>query len=60
MSQLRNPYQIPTIDSIGIDIWTMDKGIIFDNIVVDKNPEKAIQGWDAARLSGSKTSLDGP
>ena len=26
----------------------MDKGIIFDNIVVDKNPEKAIQGWDAA------------
>ena len=45
---LRNPYQIPTIDSIGIDIWTMDKGIIFDNIVVDKNPEKAIQGWDAA------------
>lgn len=37
---LRHPYQIPTIDSIGIDIWTMDKGILFDNIVIDKNPEK--------------------
>ena len=39
-SVARHPYQIPTIDSIGIDIWTMDKGILFDNIVIDKNPEK--------------------
>lgn len=38
-----SPYKIPTIDSIGIDIWTMDKGIIFDNIVVDKNPEKVLK-----------------
>ena len=36
-----NPYMLPTIDSVGIDIWTMDKGIMFDNIVVDSNPEKA-------------------
>lgn len=37
-----NPYMLPTIDSVGIDIWTMDKGIMFDNIVVDSNPEKVI------------------
>ena len=36
-----NPYMLPTIDSVGIDIWTMDKGIMFDNIVIDSNPEKA-------------------
>ncbi|CAK9009723.1 unnamed protein product [Durusdinium trenchii] len=42
-----SPYKIPTIDSIGIDIWTMDKGIIFDNIVVDKNPEKVVEFGEA-------------
>lgn len=42
----RHPYQIPTIDSIGIDIWTMDKGILFDNIVIDKNPEKVAVNSD--------------
>ena len=34
--------RIPKIDSVGIDIWTMDKGIIFDNIVVDKDVEKVL------------------
>lgn len=50
----RNPYQIPTIDSIGIDIWTMDKGIIFDNIVVDKNPEKAAIWGDGMHLKNRR------
>ena len=45
------PYQIPTIDSIGIDIWTMDKGIIFDNIVVDNNPDKVAWCW-SQRVGG--------
>eukprot|EP00931_Biecheleriopsis_adriatica_P070544 TRINITY_DN44304_c0_g1_i1.p1 TRINITY_DN44304_c0_g1~~TRINITY_DN44304_c0_g1_i1.p1 ORF type:complete len:559 (+),score=141.26 TRINITY_DN44304_c0_g1_i1:89-1678(+) len=35
-----SPYKLPKIDSVGIDIWTMNKGIVFDNIVVDSNPEK--------------------
>ena len=35
-----SPYMLPSIDSVGIDIWTMDKGIMFDNIVIDSNPEK--------------------
>ncbi|CAJ1425331.1 unnamed protein product, partial [Effrenium voratum] len=38
-----SPNKIPTIDSVGIDIWTMDKGILFDNIVLDSNPEKVME-----------------
>mmetsp|Transcript_6706 Transcript_6706/g.12174 ORF Transcript_6706/g.12174 Transcript_6706/m.12174 type:complete len:167 (+) Transcript_6706:138-638(+) len=33
---------LPAIDSVGIDIWTMDKGIMFDNIVVDSSPEEVM------------------
>ena len=48
-----NPYMLPTIDSVGIDIWTMDKGIMFDNIVIDSNPEKARgAGREAQRMPG--------
>jgi len=36
------PYMLPTIDAVGIDIWTMSKSIIFDNIVVDSDPEKVL------------------
>jgi len=28
------PSKLPKIDGIGIDIWTMSKGILFDNVVV--------------------------
>mmetsp|Transcript_33506 Transcript_33506/g.72530 ORF Transcript_33506/g.72530 Transcript_33506/m.72530 type:complete len:480 (+) Transcript_33506:137-1576(+) len=34
------PAMLPTIDSVGIDIWTMTKGILFDNIVVSDDLEK--------------------
>ncbi|CAE7354855.1 unnamed protein product [Symbiodinium natans] len=37
-----SPYMLPAIDSVGIDIWTMDKGIMFDNIVIDSSPEKVM------------------
>ena len=41
-NKIDNERRIPKIDSIGIDIWTMDKGIIFDNIVIDKDVEKVL------------------
>jgi len=36
-----NPYVLPTISGVGIDIWTMSKGILFDNIVLGSDPTKA-------------------
>mmetsp|Transcript_41671 Transcript_41671/g.107862 ORF Transcript_41671/g.107862 Transcript_41671/m.107862 type:complete len:540 (+) Transcript_41671:69-1688(+) len=35
------PCVLPVIDSIGIDIWTMNKGILFDNLVVATDAGKA-------------------
>jgi len=37
------PYLLPTISAVGIDIWTMQKGIIFDNIIVATDPQRAQQ-----------------
>lgn len=28
------PYLLPKIDAVGIDIWTMSKGLMFDNILI--------------------------
>merc|ERR1712232_206025 len=36
------PYILPVIDSVGIDIWTMSSGILFDNMVISTEPEKAV------------------
>jgi len=36
-----SPYILPTIDSVGIDIWTMNSGIVFDNIVISNDIAKA-------------------
>jgi len=35
------PCILPKIDSVGIDVWTMSKGIMFDNILVASDPAKA-------------------
>lgn len=35
------PYILPIISGVGIDIWTMSKGIIFDNIVISIDQAKA-------------------
>jgi calnexin len=35
------PALLPTISAVGIDIWTMSKGIIFDNILVATDAKKA-------------------
>jgi len=42
------PCMLPQIDSVGIDIWTMSKGIMFDNIVVATDPAKAKAFGDAS------------
>lgn len=34
------PYRLPEINAIGIDIWTISKGLIFDNIVLDTDADK--------------------
>merc|ERR550532_2229809 len=43
------PYILPRIDAVGIDIWTMSKGILFDNIVIATDYAKATsfadQSW---------------
>jgi len=41
------PSALPKIDSVGIDIWTMSKGILFDNIVVSTDVAKAKAFGDA-------------
>jgi hypothetical protein len=35
------PYLLPKIDSVGIDIWTMSGGMLFDNIAFAKDAAKA-------------------
>lgn len=35
------PCILPTIDSVGIDIWTMQGGILFDNFIIDTDPKRA-------------------
>merc|ERR1711879_205510 len=35
------PCILPKIDAVGIDIWTMSKGIVFDNILVSTDYAKA-------------------
>merc|ERR1719458_506300 len=35
------PCILPPIDSVGFDLWTMSKGIMFDNILVSNDVEKA-------------------
>eukprot|EP00747_Dinoflagellata_sp_TGD_P114733 gnl/TRDRNA2_/TRDRNA2_171993_c3_seq10.p1 gnl/TRDRNA2_/TRDRNA2_171993_c3~~gnl/TRDRNA2_/TRDRNA2_171993_c3_seq10.p1 ORF type:complete len:396 (+),score=124.03 gnl/TRDRNA2_/TRDRNA2_171993_c3_seq10:384-1571(+) len=35
------PAILPKIDSVGIDIWTMQGGILFDNVLVSSSVEKA-------------------
>eukprot|EP00929_Paragymnodinium_shiwhaense_P002365 TRINITY_DN102594_c0_g1_i1.p1 TRINITY_DN102594_c0_g1~~TRINITY_DN102594_c0_g1_i1.p1 ORF type:complete len:548 (+),score=173.11 TRINITY_DN102594_c0_g1_i1:80-1645(+) len=35
------PYILPKIDSVGIDIWTMSSGIMFDNMVISTDVAKA-------------------
>ncbi|CAE8625945.1 unnamed protein product [Polarella glacialis] len=35
------PAILPAIDGVGIDIWTMNKGMIFDNILIATDPAKA-------------------
>jgi len=35
------PCILPPIDSVGLDLWTMSKGIMFDNILVSTDVEKA-------------------
>jgi len=42
------PCILPAIDSVGIDIWTMSKGIIFDNIVISADVGKAKAFADAS------------
>lgn len=37
----KQPCVLPTIDSIGIDIWTMQGGILFDNFIVSTDIAKA-------------------
>lgn len=37
----QNPAILPKIDSLGIDIWTMQSGILFDNFVISTDVEKA-------------------
>lgn len=34
------PYRVPEINAVGIDIWTISKGLIFDNIVLDTDADK--------------------
>merc|ERR1719162_2219695 len=34
------PCILPKIDSVGIDIWTMQKGILFDNFVIATDPKR--------------------
>ena len=46
---------LPAIDSVGIDIWTMDKGIMFDNIVIDSSPEKAF-GSSPSQVGNSENT----
>lgn len=35
------PFMIPKIDSIGFDLWTMQGGLHFDNILISRDVEKA-------------------
>lgn len=35
-----SPYILPEINAVGIDIWTMQAGILFDNIVLATDVEK--------------------
>merc|ERR1712079_248501 len=35
------PCILPPMDAVGIDLWTMSKGIMFDNILVSTDVEKA-------------------
>jgi len=35
------PYILPKINAVGIDIWTMSKGILFDNILISSDTAKA-------------------
>jgi len=37
----QTPCILPKIDAAGIDIWTMQGGIIFDNFVIATDPQKA-------------------
>merc|ERR1712218_196982 len=36
-----SPAILPKIDAVGIDIWTMSRGIIFDNIAISVDVAKA-------------------
>lgn len=37
----KSPCVLPKMDSIGIDIWTMQKGILFDNFVIATDVQRA-------------------
>ncbi|CAE8625947.1 unnamed protein product [Polarella glacialis] len=47
------PAILPAIDGVGIDIWTMNSGMIFDNILIATDPSKAQafaeQSWKLRR-----------
>jgi calnexin len=49
----RTPADVPSFDSIGFELWTMQSGIIFDNIVIAKNAGDAFAyataTWKARR-----------
>jgi len=36
----KTPCILPKIDSVGIDIWTMQKGLLFDNFVIGTDPAR--------------------
>jgi len=36
----KTPCILPKIDSVGIDIWTMQKGLLFDNFVLGTDPAR--------------------
>eukprot|EP00811_Abedinium_folium_P033145 NODE_6130_length_1702_cov_4.597460.p1 GENE.NODE_6130_length_1702_cov_4.597460~~NODE_6130_length_1702_cov_4.597460.p1 ORF type:complete len:312 (-),score=88.84 NODE_6130_length_1702_cov_4.597460:710-1645(-) len=36
-----SPGILPRINAVGIDVWQMSKNIIFDNLVISTDPEKA-------------------
>jgi len=48
-----SPYILPKIDAVGIDIWTMSKGLLFDNLLVATDAAKvkafSDQTWRARK-----------
>jgi len=54
----KDPYVLPQVDSIGVDIWTMQGNMIFDNFLISTDEQKAkdftMQTFDVRKIIEDK------